>query len=282
MNKIPITAELIRDNLPDVEDLSVLGEGTYGKTFRAVMNGKEIALKVLHLPGMPQYLRDREVRSLQSVDSRHVVGYLDSGSFEHESKQVFYLKFEFIPGGTAGGALEQDRVPSNAGETRGFLAGLLSGAAAIASAGIYHRDIKPDNIALRGGEWTSPVLLDFGLAKVLEMSTHTEYPRQIGTTLFMSPEQLRGEPAKSRSDLFSIGLATYRAGTGRHAFMDATVTDTAALHARMQDVIPQDPRDMAPDRWDDATASTVIRLLSFQPYDRLSAERALKDLEVAS
>ena len=158
-----------------------------------------------------------------------------------------------------------------------MLSGLLAGVAEIHDLGIFHRDIKPDNVALRNGDWGSPVLLDFCLAKVLDMSTHTNLGQRIGTAMYMAPEQLRGEPARKRSDLFAVATVVYETGTGVHPFVTAETATIQTLHERIREGPPPDPRELV-DHWPDDVADVVLRLLSAEGHQRLGVSRALVDL----
>ena len=177
--------------------------------------------------------------------------------------------------------LKAGRRPADGEELRAFLTGLLSGVEEIHDHGIIHRDLKPANVALRDGDWGRPVLLDFGLARIVDLSTHTLYPGGPGTPLYMSPEQLRGDPARTRSDLFAVGLVTYEVGTGTHPFCTAPVSTRQSLHDRIAAGPPEDARKLAP-IWPDDVWGVVRRLLSYQAYERLSVARALRDLEGAA
>jgi serine/threonine protein kinase len=159
-----------------------------------------------------------------------------------------------------------------------MLSGLLAGIAEIHDLGIIHRDIKPANVALRDGDWGAPVLLDFGLAKVLDMSSHTALGQLVGTTTYMAPEQLRGRPARRRSDLFAAATVVYEAGTGQHPFLTPTTSTVQSLHDAIQAGPPTDPRDLS-DVWPDDAAEVVLRLLSYAAHARLGITRALRDLE---
>ena len=67
------------------------------------------------------------------------------------------------------------------------------------AADLLHRDLKPANVALRSGDYGQPVILDLGFAKLLDIESITKYPTLIGTTLYMAPEQLRGEERRGRA-----------------------------------------------------------------------------------
>jgi serine/threonine protein kinase len=100
----------------------------------------------------------------------------------------------------------------------------------------------------------------------------------VGTTAYMAPEQLRGRPARRRSDLFAVAETVYEAGTGNHPFLSPQVTTVQTLHDRIQAGPPDDPRD-ANEFWPDDVAEVVLRLLSYAAHQRLGISAALRDLE---
>jgi serine/threonine protein kinase len=279
MTDSEITADLISEGMGAFDELELLGSGTFGTTFRAVRGDDEYALKVIHLAEMPDHLWEREIAALQTVDHPNVVGFQQAGTFTAEGKDYRYLRCEYIDGGSIKSCLEAGSQPGDAKALRELLTGLLAGVGELHDLGIFHRDIKPDNVALRESDWGQPVLLDFGLAKVMGMSTHTALGQMIGTPAYMSPEQLRGEPARTRSDLFAVGLVVYVAGTGRHPFMENERPSIQSLHERIAAGPPTDPRQLAPDHWSDPLAEVTLRLLRFEAHERLSVDRALAQLE---
>lgn len=274
---VEVTADLITEGLGAFDELEFLGRGTFGTTFRAVRGDTETAIKVIHLLDMPPYLWERELASLASVDHPNVVGLIGSGSFRAVGKELLFLECEYIDGGSIDGRIRAAQGPRE-DELRPLLSGLLAGVAEIHDLGIIHRDIKPANVALRDREWGAPVLLDFGVAKVLDMTSHTAIGQMVGTAPYMAPEQLRGRPARTRSDLFAVGLVVYEAGTGRHPYRSPEVQTVQSLYDRIAAGPPDDPRDSAD--WPDDVAEVVLRILSAEPHERLSVGRALKDLGV--
>lgn len=276
MTKIEVTPELITEGLGAFDELEYLGEGTFGTTFRAVRGDTESALKVIHELDMADYLWSRELASLEGVDHPNVVGFLGSGSFQAGENQLLFLECEFIDGGSVERNVADGRLAAG-DELRTMLTGLLAGIEEIHDLGIIHRDIKPANVALRQRDWGYPVLLDFGLAKVLAMSSHTALGQLVGTPRYMAPEQLRGRPARTRSDLFAVGLVVYEAGTGQHPFVAEGSNTIQGLYDRIAGGSPADPRELGD--WPDDVAEVVLRVLSLEPHERLGVARAMRDLE---
>ena len=113
---------------------------------------------------------------------------------------------------------------------------IASALAAAEEAGLVHRDIKPDNIMLRRDGYVK--LLDFGLART---PAHAEPDLQKtdpfvvrGTVFYMSPEQLRGRPLDSRSDIWSTGVLLYELISGRLPFDGDSSSDVAASILRTE------------------------------------------------
>jgi serine/threonine protein kinase len=276
MKTIEVTPDLLTEGLGAFDDLEFLGQGTFGTTYRAIRGDEEMAVKVIHQLDMPDYLWDRELASLQGVEHPNVVGFRGAGSFQASGQTLLFLECEYIDGGSVETNLQDGRLATGK-HLRAMLAGLLAGAEEIHDLGIIHRDIKPANVALRAHDWGSPVLLDFGLAKVLGLSSHTALGQMVGTPRYMAPEQLRGRPARTRSDLFAIGVVVYEAGTNRHPFASDGGETIQSLIDRIAAGPPTDPREIG--EWPDDVAEVVLRILSVEPHERLSVGRALRDLE---
>ena len=277
MGDAKVSVEDVTEGLGAFDDIEVLGAGTFGTTFRVVRGDDEYALKVIHYPNMPTHLWDREIAALQTVDHPNVVAFRRADRFRLRDQDFPYIECEFISGGTVRAAIQRNKLPVNAEQLTTFLTGLLAGVAEIHDLEIIHRDIKPENVALRDGDWGQPVLLDFGLSRMVGATTYTAYPALRGTVPYMAPEQLRGEPARTRSDLFAVGAVVYEAGTGRHPFnWSHAVHTTQELHDRIKTTRPDEPK-AGP--WNERTRRVVLRLLSFHAHQRLGVEQAIREIE---
>lgn len=271
-------ADRVSQGLGAFDELEFLGRGEFGETYRAVRSDDEYAVKVIHRPDMPPHLLERETESLRRVDHPNVVGFRDAGRFTLDGVIYPFLECEYIAGGVVKDKIDAGVQPDTGEEVRALLTGLLAGVAEIHDLGILHRDIKPANVALRDGDWGSPVLLDFGLSRVLDMSSHTEYPARIGTVAYMAPEQLRGEQARRRSDLFSVGVVVYQAATGHHPFLTSATSSAQGLHDCIRDTAPRNPTELN-DTVPNEVATVLLRLMGHRGHERLGISEALRDLE---
>jgi serine/threonine protein kinase len=254
---------------------SLLGAGSFGETWRiSTPVANDRAVKLIFDPSYPTDRLDREAEGLRRANSKYVVDLLDVQNVRVAGDDRPALVFEYIDGGAVASKLQLG-VPLPPDDVRAFATGVLAGVAELHSHETVHRDIKPDNIALRGGDWAEPVLLDLGLAKVLDQQSLTAYPAIMGTVAFMAPEQLRGERARPMTDMFAVGVVLHIMLAGEHPFYGPraqAVNDTEALN-----LIDAGPKPLPATTPPDLTA-LVTRLLSAEAYQRGSATRALGDL----
>ncbi len=200
-----------------VPTVSFLGAGVFGDTWKV----GDHAVKIICKDGYPPERIAREVSGLSRVDSPHVVKLVQAGAVSLGGQPRPALTFEYIPGGDLQQKLDARSRPTSM-EALGLLQGLLTGLRDLHGAdGTVHRDIKPQNIALRDGRWDLPVILDLGLAKSTTEKTVTIYPGHIGTAPYMAPEQLEARRARKAADLFAVGVTVRAAITGEHPFYEA-------------------------------------------------------------
>ncbi len=196
----------------------LLGEGGMGLVFEVedLRLHRRVALKVLRPELMTSQARARflqEAHALAAIHDPGVIGVFDSGEWEGGS---VFLVMERLLGNPLSSLLKAH----GAGHPHQVAHLLRQGAAALQAAhrvGLLHRDLKPANLFLASSEVPfRTVLLDFGLAKSLEVSSAmTQTGMVIGTPQYMSPEQAMGKDLDARSDAYSFAVVIYEALTGR-------------------------------------------------------------------
>jgi serine/threonine protein kinase len=262
---------------------SFLGAGTFGETWRVdgvdAGGGPETyAAKFLK----PQYfqaaLADRETGWLRRMNTPGIVRLFDVRTFTVEDAGHTTLLCEFIEGGSV--ADKAALAPPSHDEVIDFGDALLRAVEHVHEAKAVHRDIKPANVLLRAGRWADPVLIDFGLAKGAGDLTITRYPAQMGSLLWMSPEQLRGERARNASDLWACGVVLYELlSGGMHPYLDVDELRRVGAQAdEIAELVDGPPRAL-PDGVPIALQEVVSKLLSMKGWARGSARRAVQMLE---
>src|SRR4051794_13670938 len=201
------------------EILAILGTGGMGDVYKALDTrlGRTVAIKIAKAGFSDR--TEVEARAVAALNHPNICQLYDVGSSISGAQ---YLVMEYVEGETLEtrlekGPLEVQQVLAIAGQIAGALA-------AAHHKGIVHRDLKPGNIMLtRSGV----KLLDFGLARIdVEPAVHettatagmTEPGTVLGTFQYMAPEQLQGERADTRTDLFAFGSVLYEMLTGTKAF----------------------------------------------------------------
>ena len=233
--------------------LEKLGSGGMGAVYRAedARLDRQVALKVLLddsvLDSTSVERFQREARSASSLNHPYICTVYDAG----EADGVPYLAMELLEGKTLAAMIAGHPLKT---ETILHLAiQICDGLQCAHEKGIVHRDLKPTNIFVtsRG----DAKILDFGLAKKMEpdspatgasvvATAMTQYGQLLGTTPYMSPEQVEGKNLDARSDLFSLGAVLYEMATGLAAFRGANAATILAEVLRSE---PQPARMLNPE-----------------------------------
>lgn len=186
--------------------------------------GQDLCLKII----APNYSLDRlqrEILALQAINHANVVGLREYTYSTTPGRQRHYMIEEFIEGEDLSGRLQSGSQWTTKDASK-FFAALLDGLAALQSESIVHRDLKPSNIRVRPDG--SPVIIDFGLARHLDMValTRTSEGAAIGTPIYFAPEQFNGtkHDIDHRTDIFAVGVMLYQAMVGQHPFWRPSMT----------------------------------------------------------
>jgi serine/threonine protein kinase len=237
------------ERLGRYEIVELLGEGSMGEVYRArdTRLGRDVAVKVLRpeFACEPERLGrfEREARAASALNHPNVVSLFDVG--EHDGSP--YLVTEVLEGETLRERLDRGRLPPR--EALAVAIQVAAGLVAAHGKGIVHRDLKPENVFLLPDGRIK--VLDFGLAKLFdpgdaeggidggENPVVTTAGTVLGTVEYMSPEQLRGQPADHRADLHALGAVLFEMLAGRQPFHRASATET------FQAILEEEPPKLA-------------------------------------
>jgi serine/threonine protein kinase len=234
--------------LGDYEIQSLLGAGGMGEVYRArdIRLRRHVAVKVLPalVSSDPARLRrfEQEATAAAALNHPNILAVYQMGA--HEGAP--YLVSELLEGETLREQIRRGRIASLRVIDYGVQ--IAHGLAAAHEKGIVHRDLKPENLFLTKDGRIK--ILDFGLAKLTQprpgsehsaptIDSETEPGLVMGTVGYMSPEQVRGQAADARADIFAFGAILYEMLTGQRAFQKPTSPET------MSAILNEDPREIS-------------------------------------
>ncbi|MDK2596265.1 TOMM system kinase/cyclase fusion protein [Pseudoalteromonas obscura] len=229
------------------ELLHKIGEGGFGKVYKARNKNTEqtVAIKFLALePHLEESKKKRYVERFKretalsgQLEHPHIVRLLDKGQV---NEHLLYGVFEYIEGLSLREHLMQEGALDAVGATDIMLQ-VLDALIHAHKKGIIHRDIKPANIMLtQAGAKTHAKILDFGIGTLTQENRHQDFStitltqETIGTPSYSAPEQLRGEPASEKTDLYVWGLVLLECLTGMPAVTGSSVA--SIYHKQLSDV----------------------------------------------
>jgi WD40 repeat protein/DNA-binding CsgD family transcriptional regulator len=224
-------AELAIGSLRGYRLLEPLGEGSFGSVHRAFQPevGREVAVKVVHprLANDREFIRrfETEAQLVARLEHPHVVPLYD---FWREPEGA-YLVMRYLRGGNLREVLAEGSMsPPDAARLIHQVALAL---AAAHRQGVVHRDVKPANILF--DEDRNAYLTDFGIARDLATAEAAAPGGTPGPlAYYLTPEEIRGEPATAATDVYGLGLLLYESLAGRHPFAESSPADVLQKHLR--------------------------------------------------
>ena len=226
---------------------SALGAGGMGEVYRArdTRLQRDVALKILPesftREGDRLHRFEQEARAVAALNHPNILAIFDTG----QQNGSPYLVSELLEGETLRTVLDGGVLPQR--KTIEYGVQIAQGLAAAHEKGIVHRDLKPENVFITKDGRVK--ILDFGLAKLAQKaavsdgvtltSSHTAAGMVMGTASYMAPEQVRGELADPRTDIFAFGAVLYEMASGKRAFRRETTAET------MTAVLKEDPPELS-------------------------------------
>jgi eukaryotic-like serine/threonine-protein kinase len=252
----------------------MLGEGGFGQVWRATRDtdGLPVAIKLLHLELVrshdAQIRFEREFAAIERLDHRNIVRALEHGTLDGGRP---YLVLDFIDGPSLREVVHQRRaLPPN--EVLAILEPLCDALGTAHARNLVHRDIKASNVVMgQDALGPRPVLLDFGLVKLLDDDTGpilTSSRSMLGTPTAMAPEQVKGLAVDARTDVYALGALAYHMLTGTPPFGGTPIVQSYMLNNG------QRPRPSVHIDIDPAIDEPVVRALASKPSHRFSSAAA--------
>ncbi len=256
------------------EILEQLGRGGMGEVYRArdTKLDEEMALKLLR----PEIASDKimidrfrnELKLARKITHKNVCRMYDF----HEEEGTPFITMEYVAGDDLKSQIQKrGKIPIEEALsiTRQVTVGLIEAH----ELGVVHRDLKPQNIMI--DKKGHAKIMDFGIARSVELPGVTTTGMIVGTPDYISPEQAEGEEADQRSDIYSLGITLYEMVTGNVPFKGDTALSVAIKHKSQ---IPSDPKKLNPEVSEDLSRLILICMEKKKERRYQSAEELLADL----
>lgn len=255
-------------NIPGYRIEKELGEGGSSRVYLAFEEKLEryVALKILHsslaekTDKMERFIK--EAKTAAKLIHPNIITIHDIG----EINGNYYLTMEYLEGGSISDRIKERTLSEE--KALEIIKNIADALDYARNKGVIHRDIKPGNIMFRKDG--TPVLLDFGIAKIIGSTTNiTETGASWGTPYYMSPEQIRGEKLDGTTDIYSMGILLYEMLT-YHIPFDGEDAITIAFKHIMEPIpsLPEKQKKYQP---------IINTMMAKNPQDRIQTGAKLKE-----
>jgi serine/threonine protein kinase len=266
-----MTAEFTTgQHIGDYEILSILGMGGMGKVYkvRNVISDRIEAMKIL-LPDLTsnQGLAERflrEIRLLATLNHPNIAALRTALTYENQLVMIM----EFVEGETLANRIA--RAPISTADAVNYSEQILSALSYAHKQNIIHRDIKPANMMLTPEGAVK--LMDFGIARSSSDHALTNTGTTIGSLNYMPPEQVRGESADARSDIYSYGVSLYELLTGQLPFKGDSHYSLMTAHLKEMPAAPITLRSDLPA----ALNEIIMMAMAKDPAERFQSAEAFR------
>jgi eukaryotic-like serine/threonine-protein kinase len=254
-----------------------LGAGGMANVYEALHTGigKPVAIKTLRAVSNEARAEARflrEAAAASRLDHPHVVDVTDFGA----EQGLSFLVMELLRGEDLGALIAREPGKLDPTLVVDVMLAVCAGVFAAHESGVIHRDLKPQNIFLARtplGEMV-PKVLDFGISKRLDEDVNASLTNSgalMGTTHYLSPEQVSGKPLDVRSDQYALGVILYEALTGKRPHEGSTAY--VVMHSIGEGTFVP-PRSLRPEITPTLEA-VIIRAMSIRPQDRFESVHGL-------
>jgi len=256
-----------------------LGRGGIGAVYLAHdqrLHNRAVVIKVLLQSSAfePWFMKKfrQEIEALSRIDHPGVIGVLDNGQMPDGTP---YLVMQFAEGANLRKVMKESDAPMELSRVASILRQTGAALTAAHDKGIYHCDLKPENIMIQklGEDQEQVRLIDFGIAKVRDSQVATSTETKVaGTFQYMAPEQLMGQPSAT-SDVYALGVISYELLSNQHPFEART---PLALY-QLQQAGPAAAVDRLGEKVPAGAQQVLFKALSFNSETRYQRAREFAD-----
>ncbi len=233
---------MIGQQILNYQIIHKIGEGGMGSVYLAkhTQLDRKAAIKALH-PNLVNNLQIRERFKNEASTMAHLKHPNIVSLYDYmESPQGLFLIIEFVEGHALDDFIQKISGPIAEDKIALLFGKILDGFAYAHDKGVIHRDIKPSNIMI-SPDGQDVKILDFGIAKLLGNNSKslTKTGSRMGTVLYMSPEQVKGQELDQRSDIYSLGVTLFQMLTGKCPYNEANMTEYEVYEQIVKQELPR-------------------------------------------